>query len=107
MAAKQRSDSKRKQPSITSWAHQLEASLARLSSEQIIMDAHDDMAEAPDAVVIALRRVVEETRAGVSSGNVEITSAWGWGGLVQSYRLHLLFLIPNLCSTKCSVRKYA
>jgi pimeloyl-ACP methyl ester carboxylesterase len=47
------------------WVHQLQASLAQLSthSEQIIVDAHHDMAEAPDAVVTAAQRVVEEIRA--------------------------------------------
>ena len=48
------------------WVHQLQASLAKLSSrgEQIIVDAHHDMAEAPDAVVNATRRVVDEIRDG-------------------------------------------
>ena len=46
------------------WVHQLQASLAQLSTrgEQVIVDAHHDMAEAPDAVVTAVQRVVEETR---------------------------------------------
>jgi pimeloyl-ACP methyl ester carboxylesterase len=45
--------------------HQLQASLARLSThgEQVIVDAHHDMAEAPEAVVTATLQVVEEVRS--------------------------------------------
>jgi hypothetical protein len=45
--------------------HQLQASLARLSThgEQVIVDAHHDMAEAPEAVVTAARQVVDEVRS--------------------------------------------
>jgi pimeloyl-ACP methyl ester carboxylesterase len=47
------------------WVHQLQASLAQLSSRgrQVVVDAHHDMSEAPDAVVSATRQVVEEVRA--------------------------------------------
>ena len=46
------------------WVHQLQASLVKLSThgEQIVVDASHDMSEAPDAVVSATQRVVEETR---------------------------------------------
>jgi pimeloyl-ACP methyl ester carboxylesterase len=46
------------------WIHQLQASLARLSTrgQQVVVDAHHDMDEAPDAVVTATRQVVEEVR---------------------------------------------
>ena len=45
--------------------HQLQASLARLSThgEQVIVDAHHDMAEAPGAVVSAVRQVFDEVRS--------------------------------------------
>lgn len=45
--------------------HQLQARLARLSThgEQVIVDAHHDMAEAPESVVKAVRQVVDEVRA--------------------------------------------
>jgi pimeloyl-ACP methyl ester carboxylesterase len=47
------------------WVHQLQASLAQLSTHgsQIIVDAHHDMSEAPDAVVTAVQQVVEEIRS--------------------------------------------
>jgi pimeloyl-ACP methyl ester carboxylesterase len=47
------------------WVHQLQSALARLSSrgQQVIVDAHHDMAEAPDAVVMATQSVVNEVRA--------------------------------------------
>jgi pimeloyl-ACP methyl ester carboxylesterase len=46
------------------WIHQLQASLARLSTRgrQVIVDANHDMGEAPDAVVTATRQVVDEVR---------------------------------------------
>jgi len=46
------------------WVHQLQASLAQLSTRgrQEIVDAHHDMDEAPDSVVTATRQVVEEVR---------------------------------------------
>jgi pimeloyl-ACP methyl ester carboxylesterase len=46
------------------WIHQLQASLAQLSSRgrQVLLDAHHDMEEAPDAVVTATRQIVEEVR---------------------------------------------
>ncbi len=46
------------------WVHQLQASLARLSTRgrQVVVDAHHDMDEAPDAVVTATRQVVDEVR---------------------------------------------
>jgi len=47
------------------WVHQLQASLAQLSTRgsQVIVDAHHGIAgEAPDAVVTAVRQVVEEAR---------------------------------------------
>jgi pimeloyl-ACP methyl ester carboxylesterase len=45
--------------------HQLQASLVRLSTRgrQVIVDAHHDMAESPDSIVIAVRQVVDEVRA--------------------------------------------
>jgi pimeloyl-ACP methyl ester carboxylesterase len=47
------------------WIHQLQPNLARLSTRgrQVIVDAHHDMDEAPDAVVTATRQVVDEVRA--------------------------------------------
>jgi pimeloyl-ACP methyl ester carboxylesterase len=47
------------------WVHQLQASLVRLSTRgrQVIVDAHHDMAESPESVVIAVREVVDEVRA--------------------------------------------
>lgn len=46
------------------WVHQLQASLARLSTQgrQVVVDAHHDMSEAPDAVVTAALEVVNEVR---------------------------------------------
>ncbi len=46
------------------WVHQLQASLAHLSSrgKQVIVDADHDMSEAPDAVVAAAQQVVNEVR---------------------------------------------
>lgn len=46
------------------WVRQLQASLARLSArgQQVVVDAHHDMDEAPDAVVAATQRVVDEVR---------------------------------------------
>jgi pimeloyl-ACP methyl ester carboxylesterase len=45
--------------------HQLQASLVRLSTRgrQVIVDAHHDMAESPDSIVIAVREVVDDVRA--------------------------------------------
>jgi pimeloyl-ACP methyl ester carboxylesterase len=47
------------------WVHQLQASLARLSTHgrQVVVDAHHDMAEAPEAMVTAARQVVDEVRS--------------------------------------------
>ena len=47
------------------WVHQLQASLVRLSTRgrQVVVDAHHDMAESPDSIVIAVREVVDEVRA--------------------------------------------
>lgn len=47
--------------------HQLQAGLARLSTRgrQVIVDAHHDMAESPDSIVIAVRQVVDEVRRNV------------------------------------------
>jgi pimeloyl-ACP methyl ester carboxylesterase len=48
------------------WVHQLQSSLAKLSTRgrEIIVDAHHGIAgEAPEAVVSAVRQVVEEARA--------------------------------------------
>jgi hypothetical protein len=46
------------------WVHQLLASLAQLSTHgrQVVVDAHHDMGEAPEALVRAVRQVVEEAR---------------------------------------------
>src|ERR1700730_4509039 len=46
------------------WVHQLQASLARLSTrgQQLVVDAHHDMDEAPAAVVTATRQGVGEGR---------------------------------------------
>jgi pimeloyl-ACP methyl ester carboxylesterase len=46
------------------WVHQLQSSLVRLSTlgRQVIVDAHHDMAESPDSIVIAVRQVVDEVR---------------------------------------------
>ena len=51
--------------------HQLQASLARLSTRgrQIVVNAHHDMSEAPEAVVRATREVVDEVGHGSSAGN--------------------------------------
>jgi pimeloyl-ACP methyl ester carboxylesterase len=47
------------------WMHQLQPSLVRLSTRgrQVIVDAEHDMAASPDAIVIAVRQVVDEVRA--------------------------------------------
>ncbi|MGO9083987.1 MAG: alpha/beta fold hydrolase [Candidatus Sulfotelmatobacter sp.] len=47
------------------WVHQLQASLARLSTHgrQVIVDAGHGMAESPDSIVTAVRQVVDEVRA--------------------------------------------
>jgi pimeloyl-ACP methyl ester carboxylesterase len=47
------------------WVHQLQATLVRLSTRgrQVIVDAHHDMAESPDSIVIAVRQVVDEVRS--------------------------------------------
>jgi pimeloyl-ACP methyl ester carboxylesterase len=47
------------------WVHRLQAGLVRLSTRgrQVIVDAHHDMAESPDSIVIAVREVVGEVRA--------------------------------------------
>ena len=47
------------------WVHQLQASLVRLSTRgrQVVVDAHHDMAEAPEAMVTAARQVVDEVRS--------------------------------------------
>ena len=52
------------------WVHQLQASLAKLSTRgrQVVVDAHHDMSEAPDAVVTATREVVNEARASLGHG---------------------------------------
>jgi hypothetical protein len=44
--------------------HQLQASLVRLSTrgQQVIVDAHHDMAESPESIVTAVRQVVDEVR---------------------------------------------
>ena len=46
------------------WVHQLQASLARLSThgKQVVVDAPHDMSGAPDVVVSATREVVEDVR---------------------------------------------
>jgi len=45
--------------------HQLQTSLVRLSTrgQQVVVDAHHDMAESPDSIVTAVRQVVDELRA--------------------------------------------
>jgi len=45
--------------------HQLQTSLMRLSTRgrQLIVDAHHDMAESPDSMVVAVREVVDEVRS--------------------------------------------
>jgi pimeloyl-ACP methyl ester carboxylesterase len=45
--------------------HQLQTSLVRLSTRggQVIVDAHHDMAESSDSIVIAVRQVVDEVRS--------------------------------------------
>jgi pimeloyl-ACP methyl ester carboxylesterase len=47
------------------WVHQLQASLARLSTRgrQIVVDAGHGMDESPDSIVTAIRQVVDEVRA--------------------------------------------
>jgi len=47
------------------WVHQLQASLAHLSTRgrQVIVDAGHGMEESPDSIVAAVRQVVEEVRA--------------------------------------------
>lgn len=47
------------------WVHQLQASLARLSTRgrQVVVDAEHGMAEAPEAIVTAARQVVDEVRS--------------------------------------------
>jgi pimeloyl-ACP methyl ester carboxylesterase len=47
------------------WVHQLQASLARLSTRgrQVIVDAGHGMEGSPDSIVTAVRRVVDEVRA--------------------------------------------
>ncbi|MGO8796734.1 MAG: alpha/beta fold hydrolase [Candidatus Sulfotelmatobacter sp.] len=47
------------------WVHQLQASLAGLSTRgrQVIVDAEHDMAASPDSIVVAVRQVVEEARS--------------------------------------------
>lgn len=46
------------------WVHQLQASLARLSTRgrQVIVDADHGMAESPDSIATAVRQVVNEVR---------------------------------------------
>ncbi|HUD65828.1 MAG TPA: alpha/beta hydrolase [Candidatus Sulfotelmatobacter sp.] len=46
------------------WAHQLQASLVRLSTRgrQVVVDSHHDMGESPDSVVTAVRQVVDQVR---------------------------------------------
>jgi pimeloyl-ACP methyl ester carboxylesterase len=46
------------------WIHQLQASLAQLSTHgrQVVVDAHHDMSEAPDALVTATQQVVYDVR---------------------------------------------
>jgi hypothetical protein len=50
--------------------HQLQASLARLSTHgrQVVVDAGHGMEESPDSIVIAVRQVVDEVRA---NGNLQ------------------------------------
>ena len=52
--------------------HQLQANLVRLSTRgrQVIVDAHHDMAEAPDSIVTAVRQVVDEVRANNNRADV-------------------------------------
>jgi len=47
------------------WVHQLQASLARLSTRgrQVVVDAEHGMAEAPEAIVTAAHQVVDEVRS--------------------------------------------
>jgi len=47
------------------WIHQLQASLARLSThgKQVVVDAHHNMDEAPDAVLNSIQEVVSDVRA--------------------------------------------
>lgn len=47
------------------WVHQLQASLARLSThgKQVVVDAHHNMDEAPDAVLKSIQEVVSDVRA--------------------------------------------
>jgi len=47
------------------WVHQLQASLARLSTrgQQIVVDADHGMTQSPDSIVIAVQQVVDEVRA--------------------------------------------
>ena len=47
------------------WVHQLQASLARLSTHgrQIVVDAGHGMEESPDSIVTAVRQVVDEVRS--------------------------------------------
>lgn len=47
------------------WIHQLQASLARLSTRgrQIVIDAGHGMEESPDSIIVAAREVVDEVRA--------------------------------------------
>ena len=46
------------------WIHQLQASMAQLSrhGQQVVVDAHHDMSEAPTAVVTATQQVVYDVR---------------------------------------------
>jgi pimeloyl-ACP methyl ester carboxylesterase len=47
------------------WVHQLQASLARLSTrgQQVVVNADHGMTQSPDSIVIAVRQVVDEVRA--------------------------------------------
>lgn len=47
------------------WVHELQSSLARLSTHgrQVVVDADHGMAEAPEAIVTAVRQVVDEVRS--------------------------------------------
>jgi pimeloyl-ACP methyl ester carboxylesterase len=47
------------------WVHELQASLARLSAhgKQVVVDAHHNMDEAPDAVLKSIQEVVSDVRA--------------------------------------------
>lgn len=53
------------------WIHQLQTSLARLSTRgrQVVVDADHGMAEAPDAVLNSIREVVNEVRGTQMSSN--------------------------------------